>query len=237
MHAPRLMPLALATLAIAGCVTHQRSAIDHASIASEIRQLADDDQHYDQLVINADPQIQTPGFYDRKRQLQIERTARITQIFADIGFPAPPEFDTETASDFWLLVQHSDNDPLFQQQVLDAMHALSEGTVRPSEKAYLIDRVRINTNREQIYGTQVDYDFDQARAYPKPLADPASVDQRRRDVSLEPLSQYMNTMSEMNHTMNRAMYLQRGIETPWVYPPDFRDWDPRPAADSAPSEE
>lgn len=224
MHARRFV-IALTLLAhLTGCASVRSSPADRNAIAAEINELAADDQHYDRLVIKGDPQIREPGFFDRKRELQIERTDRIKQIFDDVGFPAPPEYDAKTATNFWLLVQHSDNDPAFQQRVLDAMESLPQGTVKPSEKAYLIDRVRINTNRPQLYGTQVDYDFDRARAFPMPVEDPARVDERRAAVGLEPLWEYMNAMSEMNFGMNKAMYESSGVAEPHRYPEGFSDW-------------
>lgn len=227
MNTARLfLSIAIASLlsALPACATGSRSDTDAVAIANEINELAADDQRLDQLVINSDPQIKEPGFFDRKRELQIERTARIKQIYNDIGFPAPSEFDAKASSNFWLLVQHSDNDPVFQQQVLDAMDELPESVVSSSEKAYLVDRVRINTDRPQLYGTQVLYDFDQARAYPKPTEDPAGVDERRSAVGLEPLWQYMNGMSKLNHTMNRAMYQDKGVMQPWQYPEGYSGW-------------
>ncbi len=219
------LSLAAALLAsLTACAPTQRPGIDHAAIADEINRLAADDQHYDRLVMNSDPGVSEPGFFERKRRLQIERTARIRDIFADTGFPAPPAFDAGTSSDFWLLVQHSDNDPGFQQRVLDAIGALPPGVVSPSETAYLVDRVRMNTDRPQVYGTQVDYDFDHARAFPKRLEDPTGVDARRASVGLAPLSEYMNEMSELSFRMNRAMYEGKGVTEPWRYEPGYSGW-------------
>jgi hypothetical protein len=57
-----------------------------------------------------------------------------------------------------------------------------------------------------------------------PVEDPAGIDARRAAAGLEPLWQYMNGMSELNHTMNRAMYEDKGIMHPHRYPEGFTAW-------------
>lgn len=220
----RLIAVLLIASLQAACSAPQRTSIDHDALAREITALAADDQRLDMLVVNSDPKVKEPGFFEQKRRLQIERTTRIKEMFDQIGFPTPPKFDKEVTSDFWLLVQHSDNDPAFQQRVLDAMDALPAGVIETTEQAYLVDRVLINTGRLQRYGTQVDFDFDQARAFPKPVEDPAGIDERRASAGLESLSKYMNGMSEMNYMMNQGLYETEGITQPWVYPAGYSDW-------------
>ena len=74
------------------------------------------------------------------------------------------------------------------------MKQATEGDVSKIDIAYLEDRVRVNTGRGQIYGTQ----FRETRneegivvAYePKPIEDIEHLDDRRISVGLEPFEEY-----------------------------------------------
>jgi hypothetical protein len=52
--------------------------------------------------------------------------------------------------------------------------------------ALLVDRIRTLEGRPQIYGTSHDWD-EAGHLSPLPIDDPATVDERRRRVGLEPL--------------------------------------------------
>jgi hypothetical protein len=137
---------------------------------------------------------------------------RLKGIFAQYGFPGYALVGEQGSTNFWLMTQHCDKDPAFQEQVLSAMQAqLKHHNADPKNFAYLTDRVRINTNRKQLYGTQVTYNTDSCQAVPKPLADSLNVNQRRKAIGLEPLESYLNWMSEAHFEMNKAVYEKKGI--------------------------
>ena len=108
--------------------------------------------------------------------------------------------------------------------MVEAIQSNPTAAYNPTELAYLTDRVRINTGRPQLFGTQMLYDGDQARAYPKPLEDPAQVDHRRAKAQMEPLVDYVNGICESHFAMNRAHYAEKGITKPYQYPEGFTDW-------------
>ena len=61
-------------------------------------------------------------------------------------------------NNLWLIVQHADQDVLFQQTALKAMKKL-QGTkeINMEIYAFLYDRVQCNLNYKQLYGTQVEW--------------------------------------------------------------------------------
>lgn len=199
------------------------------AIQREVRAMAAEDQRWEQLVITRAPEVREPGFYDRKDELQDRHAERCRQIFEEHGLLSPGRVGDEVASDYWVLVQHADRDPAFQAEVLAAMDGLPEASVDPAERAYLVDRVRVNTDRPQVYGTQVAYDLATGRAFPKPLEEPAGVDERRAAVGLEPLWRYMNGMCELQFGMNRRMLEGMGVDAPFRYPDGWSDWSGAPA--------
>lgn len=97
-------------------------------------------------------------------------------------------FGSRVATRAWILVQHADDHPDFQQLALERMAGhLPTGGVRPSDYAHLWDRVAVNTGKPQRYGTQstatcnADGTLD-LRA----VEDPAELDTRRRTMGLGP---------------------------------------------------
>lgn len=146
---------------------------------------------------------------------------RIKEIFDQHGFVGFDLVGEKGSQDFWLVVQHSDHNPKFQKDVLEKMKIeLDEGNADPGSYALLVDRVKLNTGQKQIYGTQVDYNFKIAQAYPKNLADSANVNERRRSVGLGSIEIYLNRMSKMNFEMNKTGYIKNGITEPKLYKTD-----------------
>jgi len=83
--------------------------------------------------------------------------------------------------------------------------------------AYLTDRVRLNTNRDQLYGTQVMYSRDSCQAIPRPTENPDSLNRRRKEVGLDSIEEYLNKMSQLHFKMNKDNYEKRGIKGPTLY--------------------
>ena len=143
---------------------------------------------------------------------------RLKQIFDEHGFVGFDLAGEEGSYNFWLMVQHCDHTPDFQKEVLEKMKIEVENkNADSSNYAFLVDRVNINTGKPQIYGTQVEHNFDIAQAYPKKLADSANVNKRRKSIGLEPLEEYLNFMTMSNFQMNKKFYLDKGITEPKLY--------------------
>lgn len=139
-------------------------------------------------------------------------------IFSKHGYPGFDLVGKEGSNHFWLLVQHMDNWPDFQQKVLKAMKKqVLRKNASSGNYAYLTDRVRINSGRNQLYGTQVTYNTDSCQAIPKPTEKPESLNKRRKEVGLESIEQYLNLMTELHFKMNKDNYEKRGIKGPKLY--------------------
>ncbi len=117
------------------------------------------------------------------------------------------------------MVQHCDKDPAFQQKILTAMKKeVDAGNADGKNYAYLIDRVNVNTKKKQIYGTQVTYNTDSCQAVPRQLVDSLNVNQRRKQVGLGSIEEYLNMMSQMHFDMNKEVYEKKGIHKPKLIP-------------------
>lgn len=143
---------------------------------------------------------------------------RLQKILSDYGYPGFDLVGKQGSRDFWLLVQHLDQWPDFQQKVLDAMKKqVLKKNASSGDYAYLTDRVRLNTNRDQLYGTQVMYSSDSCQAIPRPTENPDSLNRRRKEVGLDSIEEYLNKMSQLHFKMNKDNYEKRGIKGPTLY--------------------
>ncbi len=122
--------------------------------------------------------------------LDRQHTARMRAIIQEHGWPGHSLVGQDGAGAAWLLVEHADADPDFQARCLPLMEeAVAQGQASRKDYAYLVDRVRTNAGRPQLYGTQFRRD-SAGRLEPYTIENPSKVDERRRSVGLEPLADY-----------------------------------------------
>ena len=124
-----------------------------------------------------------------------QRTARLAEIIDEFGWPTQSLVGVNGATAAWVIAQHSDQDVEFQERALELMReALDDGEADPIELAYPEDRVATNHGEPQIYGTQIG--CVDGEAVPQPIADEETVDERRTEVGLQPLADYLAELAE-----------------------------------------
>jgi hypothetical protein len=94
------------------------------------------------------------------------------------------------------IVQHADDDPVFQQRVLALLETeLAANETEASGYAYLYDRVAVNTGKPQRYATQGRC-AGPGDWRPDTLEDPANVEKRRAEVGIDwPMPDYIAKMN------------------------------------------
>lgn len=120
-------------------------------------------------------------------------------ILNERGYPGYDVVGKRGEQHFWLMVQHSDFDPQFQQRVLNEMlKQVERNNASAQNYAYLTDRVKLNLGEKQVYGTQVTYNLFTGKAKPKALMEPENVNKNRIKVGLDPLEIYLEEMTKMH---------------------------------------
>ncbi len=126
-----------------------------------------------------------------------ERIERLKEIIDEHGWPTLDLVRKEGEDAAWLIAQHADLDPQFQEQALKLLrNAVEAGQASPGNLAYLEDRVAVANGLPQMYGTQVRC----GRSGPvlaTRIEDRAGVEDRRAKAGLEPLSDYLDQMTEV----------------------------------------
>ncbi len=122
---------------------------------------------------------------------------KLVEINKKYGYPGYDKIGKEGAHNFWLLVQHQDLFPEFQEKVLKHMKVEAKnGNASYANYAYLRDRVNINSGKKQIFGNQLIIDEDSSSFILRPVIKPKSLELRRKKAGLPPIDFYINTMNE-----------------------------------------
>ncbi len=180
---------------MAGVVAIGQTEKLNITLSKQIDSLRDEDQSPLQLK-NADSA-------ERAFKRIIRTNFPLVKNIADTyGFPGYDLVGKESSNNYWMLVQHSDFDVLFQKRVLDLMKIqVDKKNASGQNYAYLIDRININEGKQQIYGTQVN--MGQSGTKIKPCADTLNLDTRRLSVGLPPIKEYLKKCDDMFYEMNK----------------------------------
>jgi hypothetical protein len=124
--------------------------------------------------------------------VDLGNTAFLKNLVNTSGWPKISDVGTEVSEAAWLLAQHADRDPGFQQQCLDLMKSLPDGEVSKRNTAYLEDRILVAQGKPQLYGTQfkgAGKDLTVSEVEDRP-----NLDMRRKKMGLSTFAEYEKIM-------------------------------------------
>ena len=125
-----------------------------------------------------------------------DNTAWLRADLAANGWYRISAFHPSASNAAWLMVQHADRDPAFQQEMLVMLEPLAaEGEIERSDFAYLFDRVAVNAGRPQRYGSQGRC-VDKGVWAPHDLEAPEQVQALRDENGLGSLAEYTANMHQ-----------------------------------------
>ncbi len=115
---------------------------------------------------------------------------KVKKILDEKGWVGKDKVGAQANSAIFLVIQHADLET--QKKYLPMMkEAVTKGNANASSLALLIDRIEIREGRKQIYGSQIGSHRATNIPYVLPLIDPDNVDQRRAEVGLGSLADYL----------------------------------------------
>jgi hypothetical protein len=125
------------------------------------------------------------------------RIARLKEIIDEHGWPTYDLVGEEGEEAAWVIAQHADLDPEFQQQALELLReAVDAGQASLGNLAYLEDRVAVAKGEPQLYGTQVGCQR-KGPVPATPIQDEAGLEERRKEAGLDPYADYVAEMTEI----------------------------------------
>jgi hypothetical protein len=127
-------------------------------------------------------------------------------ILKQYGWPKISDIGNDGQNNFWLLVQHADDDVLLQRTALaDMEKLLKTKEINLENYAFLYDRVQCNLNYKQLYGTQVNWKGHGEATGFRGIIQEDKVDERRKALGLLPLKIYALTYGfEYNNISSAA---------------------------------
>jgi len=104
----------------------------------------------------------------------------------------------------WLVAQFAIDDVGLQRRCLEMLEvSVACGDADPVHLAYLLDRVRMNDGRDQLYGSQFVLG-EHGELEPWPVDNPVAVDTRRAKLGLPPFAEHAATMRR-EHRARRGL--------------------------------
>lgn len=119
-----------------------------------------------------------------------EQVEWLKKAISSFGFPTINLVGKKGAQHAWIIVHHADHDPVFQKKYLSKLRKLfQEKQANAQDLALLEDRVKVNSKKPQIYGTQLKK--TKKGFMPYKILNPAVVDNLRKSVGFGPLAEYI----------------------------------------------
>lgn len=159
------------------------------------------------------------GYNAELRAVHNAQAKALAEIVDQHGWPDTAKVGEDGAAAAWMVVQQAIGLPNFMRACLEIIEeAANAGRVPRWQVALLTDRIRWLEGREQVYGTQFDWD-EKGELNPLPIEDAANVDARRTAAQLVPLADGIQ--------QRRAEAAQAGETAPQNWAArrkDFEDW-------------
>ncbi|WP_329741773.1 DUF6624 domain-containing protein [Dyella sp. A6] len=174
-------------------------------LQAELAAMARADQHSRSAWMSTGFKRGSPEEANMER-LDAAHLQRLRVILKHHGFPDATEVGRDGVENFWLLSQHAVSDTPFMTKVLDRARPLMlRGELSHHDYALMVDRVRVQQGRKQIYGTQTSIQDGHFVLYP--IEDAAHLAQRRARMGLMPEAEYLKMGEQMlrhSHSTSNA---------------------------------
>lgn len=146
-------------------------SLDLESKIDSLFAIEDDFSGLDKMVTD------TMGFFDRKRMV-------LVSIEKKCGLPYRDKYGKKVVKLFWSIIHHNEKEVMvYYYSYIENLVEL--GHLHPEKLALTTDRILMEFGFPQVYGSQM-MNF---KLYP--IENPGSVDFRRAEIGLEPLSEYL----------------------------------------------
>jgi VWFA-related protein len=134
----------------------------------------------------------------RVNEARVENNVRLCQILKEFGWPTSVEVEKDGVGAMIYLVRNS-RQPDLQADLLPVIiAAVKRGDAEKGEVADLVDRMRVDSGRKQLFGTQVKV-IDGFLVL-APIESEAQVDDRRKQFGLPPLADHLRELQREYQT-------------------------------------
>jgi len=125
-----------------------------------------------------------------KQQIGKDNYAAMQELIKQYGWPKYSTVGKLAADAPLLVINHHESELVRKMYLPQIKQSCLEKEGSCMEYAKIQDRILVNENKPQIYGMQFRYNAER-NLEPFPIKDPNYVDQRRAEIGLEPLKDYL----------------------------------------------
>jgi len=130
------------------------------------------------------------ALWEFKKSLNETNLKNLEDIIETKGWPKISDVGENAAGGAFLIIQHSNYEK--QKKYLPTIKSLCEEKEASWESyALMYDRIQINENKPQRYGSQLNFNNETKKFELYPLEDESKVDEWRKEMGLIPLSEYV----------------------------------------------
>jgi len=183
---------------VSSCRNHQTSqtspVVDYEKIRQDLKVILKADQE-DRLKLR--PLEKKYGYHSeqvkavwrRIKKKDANNLKKVTAILDKYGWLGT-EYIGEGNACLFFVIQHADFNT--QKKYLPMMREAAKiGNARKSNLALLEDRILMRNGKKQLYGSQISRDEKSDQWVVYPISDPEKVDERREEMGLPTLSEYV----------------------------------------------
>lgn len=146
---------------------------------------------------------------NEKDSINLLKIERILNEYGWLGADVVGEDGNKT---LFLVIQHSDLET--QLRYLPMMReAVKLGNANGKDFALLEDKIAVKQGKRQIYGSQIFKNYDTGESYVYPLIEPEKVNERRAEVGLEPIEDYVKKAIGMTWDVEKHKERTKRIES------------------------
>lgn len=129
------------------------------------------------------------SLFSIKRAINEENQKTLDSILVKSGFPRLTKVGYQASHGAFLIVQHAALD--YQTKLFDTLIDLAKvNEIDKQSFCMYLDRVYIDNNKPQLYGTQIGID-SLGYNFLFPVEDPENLDKRRQEMDLVPMEMYL----------------------------------------------
>lgn len=175
--------------------------MNYPEIAHKIIQLKDADLALrDELIQKG----QLSNGYDTDmEQLHIKNAEQLDEIINLIGYPTIEKVGQKASEAAWLIIQHAISKPDFMKKCVQLLQHTDHNDTVKLNLAYLTDRIAVFDERQQLYGTQFDWDED-GELSPQAFDDLNKVNERRKALGLPTLEEQTQMIRQRAKEENQS---------------------------------
>lgn len=194
-----LLPMLVFTLAANAQVTS--FDLDSSKFIKPVKAMLDSIYQADQApryrFLEAVQQKEKASIIDSLRKIMLQNDQgnlrAVKSIINRYGWLGPQKVGMNASQALFLVIQHADLST--QQMYLPMIRAAEKnGEILSSNLAILEDRINMREGKKQIYGSQSFTDIRTKKLYFYPIAEPDSLDERRKSMGLIPMKDYATLM-------------------------------------------